>query len=446
MDMNIYKSYNHDILSINEEIIDFSNFNEQNLNDFYKNHLIDNLSLCQKKQKYDIKKYSRKPEGNILYETYLAQQNKNKNQIDEYKFAIEYENNIIQKSTSNDIKKCYPNDWQDCLIYYDLHFISYIFIQFLEHECDQLIKLSNGKHKINIIYSSKITTEQNVDNVIYHILNILEWLIDKYKKDHNLTLNILLAPMEKSFNNVLSNTLYDLYDWAKWTQNLPNQGIRSININTGVSWNNNNNNNITLFRSDELFKVLIHELIHNLDLDFKCNICEHIAQKDIHFYVGDKESYPLLYNEGYVEYNALLLWNFYLVKYYNESNNNKTIDGRLLFHHMITREIINSAINCKKIFDYYEIKDLNIFSDYNNIKQYTNAFSYIFIKYLLLINSYSFDIDTGKNEINKSMNLNSKLKQIMDNIKDYNYLFDIQNGINNNCKKLKLSIYNFKER
>ena len=429
MDMKIYKSYNHKILSENEKIIDFSKVNKQNLRNFYDRHNTNtSFVINNKRNNYTEKKHSRKLNGCISYSQLSSKYNT------EYEFAINYDKS--NKISSTSIKKHYPKEWQDCLIYYDLHFISYLFIQFLEYECDQLIKLTNGKHKINIIYSSKITTDKNVDDVIFHVLNIVEWLIDTYKKDHKLILNILLAPMEKSFNNTLNDTLYNMYDWSKWTQDIPNNGINPMNINTGVSWKTNKENYVTLFRSDELFKVLIHELIHNLDLDIKCNLCEHIVQKDIHFHVGNTNSYPILYNEAYVEYNALLLWNYYLVKHYN----NNEIDHFVLFNHMIDREIINGAINCKKIFDYYGISDLKIFSSHNNINQYTNAFSYIFIKYLLLINCYDFNIDTQKNQITKSTDLNYKLKQIMENINDYNYLFNIQT----NCKKLRLSIYNFK--
>lgn len=432
MAMKIFKSYNHKILSENQQLIDFCNVNNLILETFYDNHLFDPLNFTNKKSNYKIKKYNREPIGSILYDKVGCKQ-----YSDEYQLinTIEKNKSLLTINMDN-VKKYYPSEWRNCLPYYDISFMSYIFIQFLEYECDKLIKLSNEKHKINIIYSSKISTDKNVDDVIYHVLNIVEWLINKYKPDHNLVLNILLTPMEKTYSSELKKDLYELYEWAKWTKDIPCDGLKPFNINTGVSWLNN----IIIFRSDELFKVLIHELLHNLKLDINCSTCNHVVNNNLNFNVGNENSYPVLYNEAYVEYNAIFLWIFYLTQYYNDETMNK----KKLFCHMICREIINGAINCKKLFDYYKITDFEIFKDPNDIVQYTNAFSYIFIKYLMLINTYPPDIrisyDNEKNT--RSVKLNQMLKTVFDQIHHYNYLFNI-NTIKN-CNKLKLSLYNIK--
>jgi hypothetical protein len=432
MAMEIFKSYNHKILSTNQKLMNFDNVDELFLQQFYSDHLDSNLTFSGKKHKYSINQFSRELNGNILFDKICCEQFDS-----ELEFIEQYEKSgKLNTSIVNKVKKYYPVEWRECLIYYQTSFMSYIFIQFLEHECDQLIKLTNGNFKINIIYSSKISTEKNINDVIYHVLNIVEWLIVKYKKDHKLTLTILLTPMEKTFSVQLKDLFYDTYEWAHWTKKIMDDGIKPFHINTGVSSKFNDANNIILYRTDELFKVLIHELLHNLSLDAYCPLCEDIIGNELNFNVGDDDSYPVLYNEGYTEYCALMLWNFYLTQYYENNDVNKY----MLFRHMIYREIINGAINCKKLFNYYQITNFDVFLTENNIVQYTNAFSYIFIKYLLLVNTYQIDFSDNKHS--KAQLLNKKLKEIFNHINDYNYLFDII--IDKKCNKLKLSIYNFK--
>ena len=41
--------------------------------------------------------------------------------------------------------------------------------------------------------------------------------------------------------------------------------LTSININSGLSYENN----IIIYRKEELLKVLVHEMIHILDIDIK---------------------------------------------------------------------------------------------------------------------------------------------------------------------------------
>jgi hypothetical protein len=426
--MEIKKIYSHKILSENKKKIP-----ETKISEFVKQFYIDcennnPINFLHHECKYTKKCYDRTTNGSILFDKVLKNNYKS-----ELEFVLDYKEGI---QFSSKVKKYFPKDWHDCLIYYDLSFMSYLFLQFFEHECDKLIKLSNGKHKINIIYSSKITNLEEINKIIYHILNILNWLLTKYNKDHEILLNILLSPFEKSYCNILNEKWYELYGWSHWTKNYNVNGLGPININTGVSWSHNGINTITLFRIDEIYKVLIHELIHNLNLDFHtCHICEKIMTQCVQLYVGNQHSYPIIYNEAYVEYFALLLWNYYLASYYM-LNSPFIFNKYNLYCHMIKNEIVNSAIQCKKLFDYYDIKSFEIFLNENNIKQYTNAFSYVFIKYILLVNQMNLKL----NELDMidALKFNQLIKDMTRDLSIYNYLFNIV--VDKSCK-LKLSIY-----
>ena len=111
----------------------------------------------------------------------------------------------------------------------------------------------------------------------------------------------------------LKNDSIDITEYC-FTQLMKNDIIRPFNINTGVSYAGTHH--IILYRLDELFKVLIHECIHSFKYDFqdktKCNNqnCDSYIKKNVNFVL--KDTYPILYNEAYTEYLAIICWNYYL--------------------------------------------------------------------------------------------------------------------------------------
>lgn len=363
-----------------------------------------------------------------------------KDQYDHDKFALLYETDKIDYN-KNELKKHLPEEWPDAINFYDKSFMSYIILQYFENECNKLIKMvsKDGKYNIYIYYCSSHISDNKLENIIYHIHNILNWIIKiGNAKLNKLRLDVILSPFNKTFTYELSEEEYIKYPWLMWTKQIKKDGLYPFHINTGSSWKTKNH--IILYRIDELFKVLFHECIHSFKYDFdddndcKKKNCENILSKNVSLKIGFPGSYPILINEAYTEYMAILCWNYYLASYYLFSNNKTSMikDKFKLFSHMINREQINSAITCTKLFNYYDMTDLSILKKYNHISQKTNAFSYIFIKYILLIKM------VGIFE-NKSVdNLNRLLIDELDIINKYDYLLKIPVDEDN---KINLSIY-----
>jgi len=370
------------------------------------------------------------------------------NNKDKYKdhddFALYIEYNWIDGSIDNKMSKYYEKDWTDALEIYDTNFLSYAILQFFENQCEQFIKLksNDGKFIINIFYSSQITSEKELTKIIYQIYNILNWIIEvgdaRFVK---LRLDIILCPFKKTFKYNFSSEELQKYPWLSWTNKMNNDGIRPFNINTGVSYISTNH--IILYRTDELFKVLIHECIHSFKYDFNSkdcggSSCEKILITDVKLNIGNTRglnNYPILVNEGFTEYMAILCWNYYLASYFMFTNNEVITNKFELFNNMINKELVNSAIMCQKLFKYYDITDLTILNNNNFIKQYTNAFSYILIKYILLINM------VGIIENKNVYDINVLLKKEFDNMSHYNYLVKLPVDEND---LLQLSLFHFK--
>jgi hypothetical protein len=198
----------------------------------------------------------------------------------------------------------------------------------------EIIKLNNYI-TIYIISNKKF-------NKVEHIVNIVKWL-SQYSKPKKLNLFIFLTPFEKLIK----------YKNQKLTRNEINSGACS-----------KFNNWIQIFRSEELLKVLIHELIHfyNLDVDNTDWVNNILPIK--------LPCFPLILNEAITESMAIILHTYYYSEIKNE-------DFKLL----LNKELKHSKNMYNKILYHHNIKT---FQDLFNICQYTNVISYYIIKYILL--------------------------------------------------------------
>lgn len=200
----------------------------------------------------------------------------------------------------------------------------------------QVIKLEND---INIyIIGDKEFVE------IEHVINIVKW-ISKYSKSSNKKLNlfIYLTPFKKTIK-------------------YKNQPLTRNEINSGVCYKYYNW--IQLFRSEEILKVLIHELIHYYQLD--------INDTD---YVYDilpikLPCNQLLLNEAITEAMAIILHTYYYSEIMKKD-----------FKTLLDEELQYSKYMFDNILYHHNIKNIKeLFS----LCQYTNVISYYIIKYILI--------------------------------------------------------------
>ena len=157
------------------------------------------------------------------------------------------------------------------------------------------------------------------------------------------------------------------------------------NVNSGLSYLNN----IVIFRKEEMLKLLVHELIHALDIDNKYETLKD-KQKILELYNINNSN--LLINESYVETWAIII-NVFLVIY--EKKINKTEENKInLFKKYIKKELIHSYQQCSKLCIFYNIDDFNkIYRKNENSIEYVdgvNTFSYHIIKTINLNNINNF--------------------------------------------------------
>lgn len=326
--------------------------------------------------------------------------------------------------------KSFDINWKPLTQIFDMDFVDEIFIQYFTDYCNMLKVIKINNSTINIAYESNYLSEKQINDYIYHIINIIRMFDNSFNNDK--IYNFVLSPFQKTFSYESLKYHFDRYPYLI---NIYHKNKNNINnmcpfhINTGVSINHNV---IYLYRTDELFKVLFHECIHNFKLDINDHnmTCEKNVVMNVQFkfcerfFVGENE-YPLLINEAFTEYLALLMWNYYLCQYnfYFLNNPNNISDVKHLYAHLLQKEYENSVIQCSKLFKYYSITDLHILLHKNNLKQNTNAFSYIFIKHIILTSLIMINSNLFKNILTL---MNSEFTE--EAIQKYEYILNINDA------------------
>jgi hypothetical protein len=193
-------------------------------------------------------------------------------------------------------------------------------------------------------------------------------------------------------------------------------------------------NSIMIWRFEEVYKVLIHELIHFYGLDFYAadsgnkNLVEYIMGN---FCITGFDST----NEAYTELLAVITHTA-LVSIYT---NNRFTD--LLWY-----ELVHSSIQVNKILDFYKMNINDIFNKDKcdkNINQKTSVFSYFIIKTAFLFNITStiklFNLIPLKNNIDSYIDF---IGESLNNNHFINFISKIQDAciINSNDNYIKTNM------
>tara|TARA_Y100000816_G_C26083074_1_gene571122 strand:+ start:858 stop:1862 length:1005 start_codon:yes stop_codon:yes gene_type:complete len=269
-------------------------------------------------------------------------------------------------------------------------------------------------------------------NIIYKFKNIS--INVKYFSKKEVPINTFKIILKRIiFMMIISNTYIniniDIYDTPyKKKFNCNNEKkcgkLETNNVNSGLNYSNN----IIIFRKEEYLKLLLHELIHALDLDYKY---ETLQQNKIIFETFNVNSNNLLINESYVETWAIIL-NTYCVL---QEKNINTLDN---FKKLLKKELAHSLLQCAKLCVYYNIDDFNkIYLNHKNTIYYkdnVNTFSYHIIKTINLyyLRNYLKNFQSNNCILNKGYNYelylqfivkhrcNTKINLIIEKIKNKN--------------------------
>jgi len=191
------------------------------------------------------------------------------------------------------------------------------------------------------------------------------YLLSLYASHHcskNLHINIFLTPFTKKFPS-------------------KNETIGINNVNTGFSTTGcDKNSEITIYRHEEWFKVLIHELFHNFDLEFSTmNIDKH--RESLFNKFGIKSEYNIY--ETYCEIWARIL-NTAINSFFITNDRVKFIAK---FHLLFNKERIFSLKQASQIMKKYK--------NLANYREDSNVWCYYIFTAALMNNLLDFFTWTG---------------------------------------------------
>ncbi len=378
------KPFNNKLLSLLEKIYNKTTNNYNNYNIIYDKEL---------KKLHETTQYP------LIYMHYLEINKDDNNKLDFnsfYKYYIENideYNNLLNKKSKimelinnpiKDRKKLHDNIYDNNFVSIDIH---------------QIAESNNIKYKEININEHKVYLYEMKKNINLDFLSFIILFMENLAQEFNLIckpleLILFMSSQKKLFTN--------------------KNFLGPENINSGSTYSGYK---VFIWRIEEVYKVLIHELIHFYGFDKQ--IFKDVLQKtkEHHCIIGqDRE------NESYTEIFAIIIHTYILSK-----------NLKYNFFDLINYEINFSLYQCKKIMNFFNIMNIediiNNNSCNNPINQKTSVFSYFFLKTCLLLN-----LEKSMNYIyeNNHNNYDYYIKKVLINVSilnNLNYTFD-----NNNLK------------
>lgn len=237
-------------------------------------------------------------------------------------------------------------------------------------------------HKImyeGIFVSADILHHSESEDLNYKIYSNSNTELHIYYPDSNVGPDIQIILRIIDFYRSLTNKV-DMYvkivvfygEQKKYFPKLKNQSICSDNVNSGATTTTATSSElIQIWRKEEFYKVLIHELIHYFKIDFYIqNSIYKVLNNHFQNFITIKGIDRI--NESYTETLATVIHCcFYAV--YNNMNFSDVFSYELLFSYLQVAKILNH-FECKKYDDLLSTKFI----------QTTSAFSYYIIKCMFM--------------------------------------------------------------
>jgi hypothetical protein len=262
-------------------------------------------------------------------------------------------------------------------------------IQFLDiNDRKKIEKITNTvqlscTYKTNTIHILVSSDKSIKHEFQLRIFTKLFTLIDLFtdKKNEVFSLNIWLSNLKKKITPTVRRI------------------ITSSNVNSGATFHNllDESSELFIWREEEIEKVLVHEMIHSLKLDF-FDYPQHL-QKDFYKIFNIPTTLTIKLGEAYVESWAIILNSIFVaISLNNNNNNNNSRNSFQQFLSIFADELMFSLFQCSKILIYYKfqcVKNcensfLHQFQNINKFQQETSVFSYYIIKTGILVNLHAF--------------------------------------------------------
>ena len=219
-------------------------------------------------------------------------------------------------------------------------------------------------------------------------------LFDRYTKMIIMVLHLLSHNSNTQCSKTLNIYIY-LTDINKYLPRSRRTALAATHVNSGLSYMCAKHNHVGVYRKEEWFKTLIHELLHAFGADM--NIRVTLPRVHTHS--------TLLVGEGYVEFWATYI-NAMITAFFITPNNEHKF-GRI-FTDFLESERRFSLIQANKILWHMVMRYRGFFRRDNHYKERTNAFAYFFIASFFWVNHRKFVEQCQNNNVNMVFVMNDQ--------------------------------------
>jgi len=314
---------------------------------------------------------------------------------DNYSVAVKMVKSLSNESFIPAKKKILDDNYEKPTAYNISSYIPDYIKRYIDDNKDQQIIYSthlNGR-RIRVVFTTLKDVTQN------DLKNMSKWIERIYSLIYFLS-NL----SERKCSQSLTIYLY-MSDFKKKIPTSSSKILGPGNVNTGLTSRCTTDNEVIIYREEEWFKVLIHELIHSFGLDFHSS---HDERKELNTIFNVKSEYII--EEAYVEAWARIL-NCVICCYHALIDVEKSDDFLLSLNFTLQLERIYSIYQCDKIFRMMNLQFNDIFKknkQSSHFKEETNVFCY-YVLAAALMNNYGHFMKwcaTNNNKIDKNMKQN----------------------------------------
>ncbi len=286
------------------------------------------------------------------------------------------------------------NNYEKPEAYDNSTFIPSYIKQYIDDNKEQQISYSTklNNRQIRVVF----TTFKNVTRDDLKKMNV--WIERIY------SLIYFLSKLSgKKCSKSLTIYLY-MTDFKKTTPFSSSETLGPGNVNTGLTRRCAIDNEVVIYREEEWFKVLIHELIHSFGLDFHSSDDE---RKELNAIFNVKSEY--IFEEAYVETWARIL-NCVICCFHGLNDIKNRDDFLLSLNFTLQLERIYSLYQCDKILRLMNLQFKDILKknkQASHFREETNVFCY-YVLGGILMNNYGHFIKwcvvNNKNDNSGSQN------------------------------------------
>lgn len=235
--------------------------------------------------------------------------------------------------------------------------------------CEKMFVFKAKINKFDVIV--KFVLKNNEDTNKYHekFKKIYTWLKFIYKYSDSKQKKFILYLYLSDCKKILPESKTEILD--------------QVNCNTAVTYACAVNGECLIYRKEEWFKVLIHETMHSLCMDFSGLDYKNL-RKDIKSIFPVKSEFEI--SESYSEFWATFLNITFASTFLSKNEKEFLVNWEV----MIYIETLFSMFQVVKILDFLEIVNYENLFKPNTYRQRTHVFEYYILKLIFLINYNSF--------------------------------------------------------